>query len=70
MPAPRPSQAEPVTAAWYWDDQKLDTNPVELSLPSDGAVHTLRAEAPGYKPYVKSVRLESDIDMTVVLTPE
>jgi hypothetical protein len=62
--------AEPATTSWYWDDQKLDTNPVELSLPTDGAVHTLRAEAPGHKPFVRSVRLESDIDMTVVLTPE
>jgi hypothetical protein len=33
-------------------------------------VHTLRAAAPGYKPFVKSVRLEADIDMTVVLMPE
>jgi hypothetical protein len=64
------ASAEPASASWYWDDQKLDTNPVEISLPSDGAVHTLRAEAPGHKPFVKSVKLESDIDITVVLTHE
>jgi hypothetical protein len=64
------AHALPLEASWYWDDQKLDSNPVKLSLPTDGAVHTLRAEAPGHKPFVKSVRLEADIDMTVVLSPE
>ncbi len=64
------ASAEPASASWYWDDQKLDSNPIELLLPSDGARHTLRAEAPGHKPLIKSVRLEADIDMTVVLTPE
>ncbi|MEY2933960.1 MAG: hypothetical protein RL033_4709, partial [Pseudomonadota bacterium] len=64
------AHALPPQASWYWDDQKLDSNPVKLSLPTDGAVHTLRAAAPGYEPFVKSVRLEADIDMTVVLMPE
>ncbi|HTV25216.1 MAG TPA: hypothetical protein VMG12_41265, partial [Polyangiaceae bacterium] len=62
--------AEPAEAAWFLDDQKLDSNPIELTIPSDGALHTLRAEAPGYKPYIKSIRLDADIDITVVLTHE
>ncbi|MEY4550253.1 MAG: hypothetical protein RL685_6448 [Pseudomonadota bacterium] len=53
-----------------WDDPQLDSNPVEPSLPTDGAVHTLRAEAAGHRPFVKSVRLDADIDTTVVLAPE
>jgi tRNA A-37 threonylcarbamoyl transferase component Bud32 len=64
------ASAEPRAASWYLDDQKLDTNPLEISMPTDGAVHTLRAEAPGFKPFIKSVRLEADIDITVILTQE
>jgi serine/threonine protein kinase len=62
------ASAEPRAASWYLDDQKLDTNPLDLSIPADGAVHTLRAEAPGYQPFIKSVRLDSNIDITVILT--
>jgi eukaryotic-like serine/threonine-protein kinase len=76
-PAPlAPSQrhirvsADPPGASWFLDDQKLDSNPSEIVLPTDGALHTLRAEAPGYKPFIKSVRLDADIDITVALTHE
>jgi serine/threonine protein kinase len=62
------ANAQPPEASWYLDDQKLDSNPVELSIAVDGASHTLRAEAPGFKPFIKSVRFDADIDVTVVLT--
>ncbi len=62
--------AQPAGASWYLDDQELDSNPIELSLPTDGALHTLRAEAAGFKPFIKSVRFDADIDITVALTPE
>ena len=64
------ASAAPAGASWYLDDQKLDSNPLELSIPSDGALHTLRAQAAGFKPFIKSVRFDADIDITVVLTPE
>jgi serine/threonine-protein kinase len=73
-PAQRPrsvrisASAQPPEASWYLDDQKLDSNPLQLSVPVDGAVHTLRAEAPGFEPFVKSVKLEADVDVTVSLT--
>jgi eukaryotic-like serine/threonine-protein kinase len=72
-PAPRSNavrimaSAQPPEASWYLDDQKLDSNPLEISVPVDGAVHTLRAEAPGFEPFIKSVKLESDVDITVSL---
>jgi len=64
------ASAQPPEASWYLDDQKLDGNPVELNVPSDGAVHTLRAEAAGHKPYVKSMHHEHDVDVSVVLSRE
>jgi serine/threonine-protein kinase len=62
--------ADPPEASWYLDDQKLDSNPSDITIPTDGALHTLRAEAPGFKPFIKSVRLDADIDITVALTRE
>jgi serine/threonine protein kinase len=62
--------ANPPEASWFLDDQKLDSNPVEITIPTDGALHTLRAEAPGFKPFIKSVRLDADIDITIALTRE
>ena len=62
--------ADPPEASWYLDDQKLDANPTELTVPTDGALHSLRAEAPGYKPFIKSIKLDADIDITVALTKE
>ena len=62
------ASAQPPEASWYLDDQKLDTNPLEISVPVDGAVHTLRAEAAGFEPFIKSVKLETDVDITVSLT--
>ncbi|HWO12671.1 MAG TPA: hypothetical protein VNN80_24405, partial [Polyangiaceae bacterium] len=60
--------ALPPEARWYLDDQQLDSNPLELSVPVDGAVHTLRAEAPDHQPFVKSLKLEGDVDITISLT--
>jgi serine/threonine protein kinase len=64
------ASANPPEASWFLDDQKLDSNPVELTVPTDGALHTLRAEAPGFKPFIKSIRLDADIDITVSLARE
>jgi serine/threonine protein kinase len=64
------ASAQPAEASWYLDDQKLDENPLEFSVPVDGAMHTLRAEAPGYAPFIKSVRLDTDVDVTVALAPQ
>jgi serine/threonine-protein kinase len=76
-PAPLPPSqrhirvsADPPEASWYLDDQKLDSNPSDFTIPTDGALHTLRAEAPGFKPFIKSIRLDADIDITVALTRE
>jgi serine/threonine-protein kinase len=62
------ASAQPPEASWYLDDQKQDANPLQISVPVDGAVHTLRAEAPGFEPYIKSVKLEADVDITVSLS--
>jgi hypothetical protein len=64
------ASAQPPEASWYLDDQKLDGNPAEVNVPTDGAVHTLRAEAPGHKPFVKSMRHEHDVDVSVALSRE
>jgi hypothetical protein len=61
------ASAQPSAATWFLDDQKLDSNPFELSVPKDGVTHTLRAEAAGYTPFVKSIRFEGDVDITVAL---
>jgi serine/threonine protein kinase len=59
--------AQPPITTWFLDDEKLDSNPVEISVPKDGVTHTLRAEAPGYTTFVKSIRFEGDVDITVAL---
>lgn len=61
--------AQPAEAVWYLDDQKLDSNPAEITMPTDGAVHTLRAEAKGFDTFVQSVRFDADVDVSIALTP-
>jgi serine/threonine-protein kinase len=64
------ASALPNGAMWYLDDQKSESNPLQTSVAKDGQLHTLRAEAPGYEPFVKSFRFDADIDITVALAHE
>lgn len=42
-------KASPSEAELFLDDQRLATNPASSSLPADGRLHRLRAEANGYE---------------------
>jgi hypothetical protein len=64
------ASALPSGATWFLDDQKSESNPLQTSVAKDGQLHTLRAEAPGYQPFVKSFRFDADIDITVALAHE
>jgi serine/threonine-protein kinase len=55
----------PQEAQLFIDDRRLASNPFRDSLPRDGAEHTFRAQADGYEPFTKSLRLESDVDITI-----
>ena len=60
----------PQDAQLFIDDRRLASNPFRDSLPRDGAEHTFRAEADGYEPFTKSLRLESDVDITISMKGE
>jgi serine/threonine-protein kinase len=60
----------PQEAQLYIDDRRLSSNPFRDSLPRDGAEHTFRAEADGYELFTKSIRLESDVDITISMKAE
>ncbi len=59
--------AQPANATWYLDDRRLGTDPLDTSVPRDDAEHVLRAEADGYTPFTRAVRLEADLNVAVVL---
>jgi hypothetical protein len=64
------ASAQPATAKWYLDDLEMAANPLQTSAARDQRMHTLRAEAPGFRPFVKTVRFDANIDVTVVLASE
>lgn len=59
--------ATPAEAQLFLDDRPLATGPYQGQLPKDDAAHTLRIEAPGYEPETRSVQLDRDASIEVVL---
>lgn len=75
--APTPSSririvasAQPQATRWYVDDVEMGSNPLQTSAARDMQWHTLRAEAKGFEPFVKTFRFDANIDVTVVLAPK
>jgi hypothetical protein len=64
------ASAQPKAATWYLDDVEMGSNPLQTSAPRDMQSHTLRAEAKGFEPFVKTFRFDANIDVTVVLAPK
>jgi len=60
----------PQDAQLFLDDRRLSSNPFRDSLPRDSVEHTFRAEAEGFEMFTKSVRLESDVDITISMKGE
>jgi hypothetical protein len=52
------------------DDLEMGSNPLQTSAARDMQWHTLRAEAKGFQPFVKTFRFDANIDVTVVLAPQ
>jgi serine/threonine-protein kinase len=72
-PASTPGQmrlrlsAEPSTAQVFLDGRPLDGNPVELDLPADGASHTFRATAHGYRDGERVFTATGDANLQIAL---
>jgi eukaryotic-like serine/threonine-protein kinase len=64
------ASAQPKAAKWYVDDVEMGSNPLQTSAPRDMQWHTLRAEAKGFEPFVKTLQFDANIDVTVVLAPK
>jgi serine/threonine-protein kinase len=74
--ASAPEQAErvrlrvavtPESAALYLDDQAIGSGNVSKTLAPDQLDHELRAEAPGFEPLRRRVRLDADLDLKLTL---
>lgn len=55
----------PQDAQLYLDGRRLSSNPFLDTLPSDALDHVFRAEANGFDAFTKTIRLESDLDITI-----
>jgi hypothetical protein len=64
------ASAQPKATQWYVDDVEMGSNPLQTSAPRDMQWHTLRAEANGFEPFVKTFLFDANIDVTVVLAPK
>jgi hypothetical protein len=60
----------PEGARLFLDDKPLASNPFTGKLPQDGEAHTLRAEAPGYAPRVRTITFEKDLEIEFALDKE
>jgi hypothetical protein len=61
--------AEPAEAELSLDGAKLDGNPFGGSLPRDGAVHRLEAQADGHVPEARMIHLDQDVKLRLTLAP-
>ena len=57
----------PAHAALYLDGRRLSTAPVSESLLADDLEHELKAEAEGFEPLRRSLRLDSDQELSLTL---
>jgi hypothetical protein len=64
------ASAQPKDAKWYLDGVEMGSNPLQTSAARDLQSHTLRAEAKGFEPFVKTFLFDANIDVTVVLAPK
>jgi serine/threonine-protein kinase len=76
QPVPPPRNAvhlrvevSPPAATLFLDDSRLDGNPFEGDLTSDGARHTIRAEAQGYRSESRAVDLTKPLELVLQLEP-
>jgi serine/threonine-protein kinase len=70
---PTPSMVEirvravPQSAALYFDDQKLESNPAAVSRRADGTLHSVRADAKGYLPRTVQIVVDKKADLVLTL---
>jgi serine/threonine-protein kinase len=62
-------RALPSEARLFFDDQPLASNPAVLSTRNDGALHSVRAEAPGHDPQTVTVTADKDAEVVLTLSP-
>jgi eukaryotic-like serine/threonine-protein kinase len=65
-------KASPISARFFLDDAPLADNPWSGELPADGALHRVRAEAPGFVPVTELVKVEGpsiSISLTLNVKP-
>jgi serine/threonine protein kinase len=71
--APTPAAVEiriravPPSAAVYFDDQKLESNPTTVSRRADGTLHSVRADAKGYLPRTVQIVVDKGADLVLTL---
>jgi hypothetical protein len=59
----------PASAALHLDGQPLGSGNFAQALAPDQLEHELRAEAPGYEPLRRSLRLDRDLELKLTLQP-
>ncbi len=60
-------RAVPESAALYFDDQRLESNPATVSRPADGTLHSVRADAKGYLPRTIQIVVDKGADLVLTL---
>lgn len=60
-------RAIPQSAAIYFDDQRLVSNPATVSRRTDGTLHSVRAEAKGYLPRTLQIVVDKGADLVLTL---
>jgi tRNA A-37 threonylcarbamoyl transferase component Bud32 len=60
-------RAIPPSAAIFFDEQRLPTNPAVLARVADGALHSVRAEARGYVSRTVQIVVDSGADLVLTL---
>lgn len=59
----------PPEATLTLDGQRLGFNPFSTTRSADGALHRLRAEAPGYRSIERDISLSRDLTLELMLSP-
>jgi len=60
-------RAVPESAALYFDDQRLESNPATVRRAADGTLHSVRADANGYLPRALQIVVDKGADLVLTL---
>jgi serine/threonine-protein kinase len=61
-------QAEPKEAVLFLDGERLPSNPFSTTRARDASEHKLTVQAEGYEPLTRTLRMESDLELSLSLS--